>query len=274
MAALGEQLKQAREKKRISIKKVEFETKIKGTYIQALEEENFVILPDKQHIEDILKVYAAYLGLDHSKILAAFRKIWVDSNTAKNFIKETYSLNNGTKAKGFSIKTKITMAAAALALVALIVIGFNFLQSPVASIDKELPKEASAQHGEKSAPAPAAVADLDAAGSEEKAAGEVAPEDKDTAEDKAAITVEAEDNTGKIQIEITAVRGDCWLEVRVDGESVFYRTMLKGEETQIFEGIDEVEVLFGNAAAVDVILNGNNLGLLGDEGQVVRKVFQ
>ncbi|HEY8740435.1 MAG TPA: RodZ domain-containing protein [Candidatus Dormibacteraeota bacterium] len=61
---LGSQLKQARETHQLTLNEVEWATKIRGEYLQALEDEQFDKLPSGTHARGFLRSYARYLGLD------------------------------------------------------------------------------------------------------------------------------------------------------------------------------------------------------------------
>ncbi len=77
---------------------------------------------------------------------------------------------------------------------------------------------------------------------------------------------------GVMMLEIKLTRGDCWLEVSVDNELVLYETVRMGE-TLVFEGNQEISVVFGNAGAVEVVFNGEELGQLGSMKEVVKRRF-
>lgn len=74
-------------------------------------------------------------------------------------------------------------------------------------------------------------------------------------------------------VEIIPSRGDCWIEVRVDDELVLYRMVYMGEDSMVFKGTKKIDILLGNAAAVDIIQNGESFGALGNEKQVVRRII-
>lgn len=65
---------------------------------------------------------------------------------------------------------------------------------------------------------------------------------------------------------------DCWTQVTVDGKEVYEGTETKGK-TETWKGQQSVAIRVGNAGAVSVKLNGNDLGKVGGEGQVVNKMY-
>lgn len=74
-------------------------------------------------------------------------------------------------------------------------------------------------------------------------------------------------------VEVTAVFTDrCWTEVKADGKTVFEGTVEKGK-TESWKGREKVVITAGNAGAVELKLNGKELGKAGKTGQVVEKTY-
>ncbi len=74
-----------------------------------------------------------------------------------------------------------------------------------------------------------------------------------------------------VQVNVTAVER-AFIRVSVDGESVFDGRVVPGDKFT-FEAEDQVSILTGNAAALRVIYNGRDLGLMGNFGEVVSQIF-
>ena len=64
MFEIGNSLREARYRQQLELSEVELATKIRGRYLQALEEENFDSLPAQTYVKGFLRIYADYLGLD------------------------------------------------------------------------------------------------------------------------------------------------------------------------------------------------------------------
>lgn len=60
---LGARLRAARQRRRITLVQAELDTRIRMSYIQAMEEEKFALLPHGPIAENMVQTYAAYLGL-------------------------------------------------------------------------------------------------------------------------------------------------------------------------------------------------------------------
>ena len=62
------------------------------------------------------------------------------------------------------------------------------------------------------------------------------------------------------------------MRISVDGKISFEGRLAPGE-SKIFQANDQVVVLTGNAAALRINYNGKDLGLMGNVGEVVSRVY-
>ena len=72
MDPLGDYLKQAREKKGVSLEHISSQTRIQEYHLQALESEDFAKLPAKVFAKGFVRSYAKALGLDEEEVLQRF----------------------------------------------------------------------------------------------------------------------------------------------------------------------------------------------------------
>ena len=72
MFEIGNSLREARLRQGLEIPRIEADTKIRGKYLKALEEEQFEALPGDTYVKGFLKTYADYLGLDGQLYLDEF----------------------------------------------------------------------------------------------------------------------------------------------------------------------------------------------------------
>jgi cytoskeleton protein RodZ len=77
--------------------------------------------------------------------------------------------------------------------------------------------------------------------------------------------------SGPIQVNL-AIRQRTWMRVLVDGKVEFEGIALPGSAYP-FSGDNSVEVLTGNGAAIQVIFNQADLGVLGSYGAVVDDIY-
>lgn len=74
MLSVGEILKKDRERKGLTLKQVEKVIKVREKFLKAIESNDWSVFSSKIYISGILKNYSQYLGLEHTKILAFFRR--------------------------------------------------------------------------------------------------------------------------------------------------------------------------------------------------------
>ncbi len=75
-----------------------------------------------------------------------------------------------------------------------------------------------------------------------------------------------------VRVELV-IRQPSWVQILTDDEKVFEGVLLAGEN-QSWSSQQRVAIMAGNGGGVEVIVNGINRGLMGDEGQVVEQVWE
>jgi hypothetical protein len=86
-----------------------------------------------------------------------------------------------------------------------------------------------------------------------------------------AATVAASD--GKVTLKLSAVRGNSYIDVIVDGTRVIKGSLFQGD-TKNFEGSRAISVYLSNPAGLDVTHDGELLPPLGGQNEEVRRTFR
>lgn len=73
MSEIGNSLREARIRKGLSVKDVEDVTKIRSKYLEALEEDDFEVLPGPTFVKGFLRTYALFLKLDADAVVDEYR---------------------------------------------------------------------------------------------------------------------------------------------------------------------------------------------------------
>lgn len=73
MFEIGSTLREARVRRKLTLQQAEEETKVRVKYIQAMENEDFDVMPSPAYVKGFLRTYSTYLGLDHEIILEEYR---------------------------------------------------------------------------------------------------------------------------------------------------------------------------------------------------------
>ncbi|HBC94198.1 MAG TPA: hypothetical protein DCZ10_15205, partial [Pelotomaculum sp.] len=75
-----------------------------------------------------------------------------------------------------------------------------------------------------------------------------------------------------VRLTFSVTKNTCWIRVIVDGAPAFQGELSAGQ-TQEFTGTEKISFRLGNAGVVQVQLNGQDLGFLGEEGAVIDREF-
>jgi cytoskeleton protein RodZ len=76
MFEIGDTLREARVRRDMSIKDAEDALKIRSKYLQALEEEDFEVIPGPTYVKAFLRTYSAWLDLDPEQMIGEYVSRW------------------------------------------------------------------------------------------------------------------------------------------------------------------------------------------------------
>lgn len=276
MSELGQMLREAREVKGISLAEAEETTRIRRKYLQALEEENYEILPPAVYVRGFLRSYATYLGLDPEEALA----IYGDGIQVSPVPREPHIISEPL-VPGSPINWELVAGVLMLVAVAVIlVLVYRQYIAPLAiqpagptpAIVEEsvlLPAEtplAAAGDAATATPVPAATATLPP-----PTPLPATPTATRTRRPTATRTRQpARTQQLTLGLRVTA---RSWIRVVVDGETVFEGTVVPGDQ-RTWTARREIALRTGNAGGVVASINNRELGTLGDPGQVLDFVWQ
>jgi cytoskeletal protein RodZ len=244
MAGEGEKLRVAREKKTWSLTEAEEITKIRARYLEALEAEDYGIIPGIAYVKGFLQTYARHLDLDPEEILALYKSSSIPEK--KPSLK--MPLHPSSSRPWWRRPTRtLIMALLVIVLVVAIAHWSPHNQKVVSYTPSPLPS------------APAASESGESAADSESA-------EKEIAENSPASSVEEGLN---VQLEFNQ---NCWLLVKADG-----KVALEGEyavgTTKEIKASEKIEfVTVGNAGGLIITINGTVQPSLGDSGQVVNNI--
>ena len=288
---IGEHLRHQRDLLGLSLEDVERHTHLRIHYLQALEEGKLENLPSSVQGRGMLKNYAAFLGLNPDPLLLRFadglQTGLVERQTAQpgrlspSRTRPRISLPSllGILSSDFLLSGFLVLLLVGFVIWGVFRIGAMRSETPpiptMPPIAEELltPSEVLPSL----TPGPAATPEASVAGgsnpTEEPAPSTVASvEATDQAQVESTQDIPAPGElVGLVQVSL-AVSQRTWVRATVDGEIEFEGRMLPGSAYS-FAGDEEVEILTGNGAALQVFFNQQDLGTLGIYGEVVDRVF-
>ena len=270
---LGEKLRNRRGILGLSLEDVENQTHIKQHYLRAMETGEIDKLPSLVQGRGMLGNYAAFLGLDADSVLLDYAEGIQAHFEKKQLALENKSSKKSHKRKGRRGKVIINrdvlvLGGLLVVFVAIVVLGWSRInalrensaknKATVPSISDILVPSATPSPTLTQTPTPRQAEDEN--GNMTTGVGGVSVEPTK----QLIVPVESD---GAIQVEII-IRQRAWMRVTQDDEIAFEGRVIPGS-AYAFAGDERVEILTGNAAALNVLYNGQDLGVLGFFGEAV-----
>ncbi len=231
MFEIGSTLRETRVRRNLTLQRAEEDTKIRVKYLQAMENEDFDLIPGPTYAKAFLRTYATYLGLDAHVILAEF------TSRGSQRAHEPFGGSSviGIPRSHRRRNTLVFVAVICLLLLAVIyVLGMD-------SDGAQEPVTKPSVLGITSAPPTASAS----------------PSAQPT---RSATPVSDE-------VRISAADGDCWLEVRAAsaGGRVLYSGTLEQGATKVFRG-RVLWLRLGNPPALRIRVGGTKVPRIPDTG--------
>lgn len=305
--AFGQNLRQAREARNITLQEVAASTKVSSRALQALEDERFDLLPGGIFNKGFVRAYARCVGLDEEKTVAEYleaAKLATPEIDMQTLSTQVSAARQGAHDRGPSAATLVGV----LALIVAIAMGAVWLRE----LRKDSREHAAARQGTVPG-APAATTPSLAVGSEPNQAPAAtgnttdggaalnAPQNasqnagqgvaqgvsqnaqnanqsapaQPVAASAGAAPVGSEHPSAPVEISISAT-ARAWISVSSDGKTVETLTLdpEKPEaRTRSYKGKEKVTLVVGNPAGLSVIYNGKPAGTLGMVGHPATITF-
>jgi cytoskeletal protein RodZ len=257
LGTFGQALRDAREDLGVSLAEAERETRINRRYLEALENEDATAMPPAVYTRGFIRTYCQYLGLNPDSMLDVYGPQRAIDDRVQ--IRPIPAEINAPR----SIPVRPAVVLAALIAASLLVVylwgQYTSFQESVGQIDSAPTSRAPtapALVARTPSPSPGpGLPTLSLAGPSPSPAPASAPAVPDH-----GLIVDAK------------VVEKTWMEVWVDGQSVMADTVQAGY-ARTFTGETQVRMRVGNAAGVQVVVNGQTQGPLGVRGQAVDAIW-
>jgi len=269
---IGECLKHQRQLLGLSLDEVERHTHLRQHYLVALESGNLAGLPSPVQGRGMLNNYASFLGLDPEPLLLLFARGLQAQLAVRQAARPTPTrpvVAKEPRPPGFfrrvfsgesllAVFMVIFMAGFVIwGAVRIFSVRTNQVVAPTAPSIAEVLLSPSTETATPTALRPTPTPPL-------------APLSTEQPQSTALIAVLPGSEQG-VQVYVT-VRQRAWMRAIVDGEVVFEGRVLPGNAYP-YEGNESVELLTGNGAALQIFFNQQDLGPMGQLGEVVHRVY-
>jgi cytoskeletal protein RodZ len=239
--SLGALIAKSRTDARLTVEELSKLTNIPATLLRDMENNNFAKCGGETYARGHLRNIATKVGIDERILLDLFE---TEVTAPAKPIRELLNENNVTmpyqEPKRISWKILAAGSAAALILFAGAQI---FLLDSENGAELELITTASATPSEPAA---------------------------ETLTPSSAASPEI---TGGVNIELVASRGATWLYATNEDGKVLFSGMIRKGNSKNFIQSEQVNLRVGNAGGVDISVNGENVGSVGANGEVVNLTY-
>jgi cytoskeletal protein RodZ len=242
---LGTLLRDAREAARLSIEEVSQSTNLRVGLLREMESNNFLHCGGDTYARGHLRNIAQLFGLDPMILISAFNE---EHSSEGRAIGDLLSENNviHPPIEKKAISWKIPAAFSLLILFSLGVIQIVVSNQADEIITPVVVESATPTPTPSPSPTPSA-------------AETISPATNESAGEKTLI--------------LSAVRGNSYIDVIVDGTRIIKGSLFQGD-VKTFSGERIISIYLSNPAGVDVTYNGRLLPSLGGANQEVRRTFR
>lgn len=275
---IGAELRRIRTHLGLSVEEVEQQTHLRAHHIQILEAGAFDRLASPVQGRGLLQIYASFLGLNTDAVLLRYADALQAQLAARqgNRPQRRRAAVKPPSGKSWSWLWSaefLAMTVLSLATFAFIVWGFANVMRTRASLPPT--------------PTPFSVAEALLAIEEQPlvTATELSPTPTTTptfppeiltvnpggGETELLTQTLLPSPVGKVQV-ILSAQQRAWLRVLVDGKELYNGRIQPGSVLE-YNGEEKIELQTGNAAAIKVIYNQQDLGVLGGVGEVLTQIF-
>lgn len=241
MQTVGQTLRSEREKKGLSIKEIETAISIRALYINAIEEDDYSVVPGEVYLKGFIRNYSNYLGLNGQQMVDSYRQsqapaVPENTNVVPDIV-ENLGTEKTTENSNKSGKWLI------ISLLAVFIAGSMWwlLGSQNPSQEPQAAKQTQPSPTTPSQPTPTPA--------QSTSPTQTSP-----------------------MIIVAKYTDKCWTSVTADGKQIYEGTPQKGD-TITWQAQKNITIKAGNAGGIDIVSNGQPLGSLGAKGEVLEKTF-
>lgn len=289
MGELGARLREAREELGLTLDDVEDRTRIRRAFIEALEEERFNDLPGDVYARGFIRNYASLLGLNAEELLQAYRRAaHITEKRIPQVLDEPLMRRSTARTWRYVLLGIVGVAIVAAAAWS----AYSYFYTPsdanlsaaaktaTAEVQSVMPLESGTSSLRRTvtpaeqSTAPATperrLSPTESIPSPTRPLPSPTPSPTDTPQPTpTAMPQPTPTPTRAESIRVEArLLAKTYVEVRIDGELVFVDILEAGQH-QTWTAREAIKLRIGNAGGIRLIVNGVDLGIMGEPQQVI-----
>ena len=252
---IGEMLRAARRQQGRTLADAAAETRVRETYLAALEEEDFAAVGGDVYVKGFLRSYARYLGVDPDPLLERFRAEHERPEDQAQIAQQPLPPVGPVGPMGPMGERQ---RPSQVVIIGGVVIGILLVLALIGLATGGDERQAVA-------PAPAPV---------ETASAQPSPPANVDSPDPSRTAVPAPSETplGELVVQLTVIDGESY--IRTDAGEPAVDGVYEEGFTETFRSDEMVRLRIGNAGSVELIVNGEPVGTPGNTGDVVQVTCQ
>jgi cytoskeletal protein RodZ len=249
--SVGEELSRARQERRLTVEDVAADTRIRSTLIRAIEADNFDPCGGSVYARGHIRSIARVVGIDPKPLLAEFDD--AHEGAAPSPLTLATPTPTDHQAVARSERHGPNWAAAMVAVLVLVI---------VAALVPFLTKH----HGSNSPPAGTKAGPVTPIHHSAKPS----PTPKPSTTSSPPPSATAQLNTNEASMLIRTTHDTTWMSVMTVSHKVLFEGLLTAGHQKLFTAKHGLSFTIGNAPAVDVVVNGHDIGSPPSSGNVSR----
>lgn len=271
MSSVGETLRRERLRKELGLEQISRETKISARLLEAIEKDQFELLPGGVFAKSFVRQYAHFLGLDEEELAAEVERAIHPVGDLPSFTgtarEPAFKVPRVAEWEGMGRSNSSVLPALALVVAVMLVCSAVYawwqrsrrpvlVARPIAAAQKAPAPVTKA--AEPAPVTPAVASNPETASQTEVSASSPAQE--------APAPVESANPAATLQVSLKA-DADTWVRVWTDGKIVV-DGVLQPNIVKTVGAVEGVRIRTGNAGSLQLTVNGKPAGTLGPKGQV------
>ncbi len=260
MPTLGEELRRIREEKGMNLREVSDATHIGTRFLQAIESDNYSILPGGIFNRGFVRSYARYISMDEEQAMTLYnQQLEAQGGEAPR--------NPAPSLDGIEEEASSPWGSIALIVITLLLLSAGIftawkwfkggeallVSNPAPSATVSASPSASA---EAAAPSPSASSSLSTSPSA-------------IPSPSAAVSPSVAPMPGAMQLKLQAKDADCWIKVRSDANPKSEMAILKPGEYREVSANERFIVNVGNVLTLNAYLNGKPITINANKGKFI-----
>ena len=251
--SIGEALAAAREERGLTLQQVSDVTRLRASVVSAMEHDDFHAAGGAVYARGHIRAIARAVDADGDALVAQFDAEHAEEEAPS--VTEVFESESKGRRERRGPNWSAAMAAALVAAIG--VLAFQLITHNTGSANTP---------GSPQAGPTVSVTD--------SATTPSSPTDSATSTPSTSDSAIAQVPPNEVTVRMSIIGTASWVQVTDSSGAVLYTGTLTTGQTKYFHDHTSLSVVIGNAAAVDLVVNGQDLGAAGANGQVLHQTFK